>query len=286
MCASVVAAGHEVHLVVPTGKPETQIVDGVIVHGLSLPSNRIERIYRTVSQVLNVAAELQGDLYQFHDPEFLRVSVDFQQKTGAPVVYDSHEDYRLQMLYKSWLPRWSRRLVAASVGRIEDRAVCKLAGVIAATPSIAERFGDHPACVVIQNFPITANTNVSGAEFENRVVGRFGYVGSLSIVRGAKEMIDAIAEAGPDVSLELGGAWQPAELREVCVARRGWRQVIERGYLERDEVYSMFGRVFAGLTLLHPVDSYLTAYSTKMFEYMSVGLPVIASDFPLWRRIV
>jgi hypothetical protein len=48
----------------------------------------------------------------------------------------------------------------------------------------------------------------------------------------------------------------------------------------------MVRRIFAGLTLLHPVESYLTAYSVKMFEYMAAGLPFVASDFPLWRRIV
>ncbi len=287
MCCTVAAAGHEVHLVVPRqDSPKVEERDGVIIHSIPLPKNRRERMFGTVKRVLERAAELQGDIYQFHDPEILPQAFKFQEKVGRPVVFDSHEDYRLQMLYKPWLPKPLRSLVGHAVGWYEDHNVGKLAGVVAATPSIAERFAKHPRCVVVQNFPILEELAVSKEEGIDRQPGLYGYVGGLVSVRGMKEMIGALPLAGPDIRLELGGGWSPAGFREECAGLPGWSQVSDLGFLDRVKVREMFQRVSAGLVLIHPAQSYLTAYPVKMFEYMAAGLPVIASDFDLWRSIV
>jgi hypothetical protein len=90
----------------------------------------------------------------------------------------------------------------------------------------------------------------------------------------------------PGVRLLLCGRFEDAATEAALRAEPGWAQVDYLGVLGREGVREVMARSRAGLVTLLPLPSYLDSLPIKMFEYMSASLPVIASDFPLWRDIV
>ncbi|PYU29046.1 MAG: hypothetical protein DMG32_01175 [Acidobacteria bacterium] len=66
----------------------------------------------------------------------------------------------------------------------------------------------------------------------------------------------------------------------------GWDRVDNLGYIPRDRVADVLGRTRVGLVVIHPQPNYIRSRPTKLFEYMAAGVPVIASDFPDWRKII
>src|SRR5699024_10575453 len=105
---------------------------------------------------------------------------------------------------------------------------------------------------------------------------------------GAREMVEAIGLV-PErygLRLALGGAFSPLSLREELEALPGWAHVDALGWLQRSDVADLLSDGRMGLVLFHPAPNHVDAQPNKLFEYMSAGIPVIASDFPLWRHIV
>jgi len=112
------------------------------------------------------------------------------------------------------------------------------------------------------------------------------YIGGISSIRGIKEVCAAMGKVKSKVRLNLAGLFSEPRVEQEVRTMAGWERVNHLGFLDRAEVRPVLGRSLAGLVTFHPLPNHLDAQPNKMFEYMSAGIPVIASNFPLWREII
>lgn len=227
----------------------------------------------------------QPKVAHFHDPELIPAGL-LLKLSGVRVVYDVHEDVPRQILGKFWLPASFRKPVAWAMEAVEWLAGRCFDAVVPATPKIAERFPGGKT-VVVQNFPLLEELVVPDSVPYDERPPHFAYVGGITQARGAKEMVAAIGKVScGDAVLRLAGAFSPQTLQAEVETLAGWNRVDFLGWADRKQVAELLGNVCAGLVLFHPGPNHCSAQPNKMFEYMAAGLPVIASDFALWREIV
>ncbi len=281
-CTSLARAGFRTMLVATDC--QNREVNGVTIH--RVPKSRGGRFWRmflTAFRVFKVARSLDADIYHFHDPELLPYGV-LLCWAGKVVIYDVHENVAEDIKTKDWIPLYIRGGIARLFYLFENWAAKKLTYVVAATPSIRERFlrAGIPS-IDINNYPILGELSTIGAM--NRRDSKYVcFVGCINERRGAVEMVKAIGLT--DCALCLAGDPPAPMLQLVLEEEAGWGRVVHHGHLSRTEVSDLLSKCFAGLVVFHPGPNHTDSQPNKLFEYMSAGLPVIASDFPGWRDIV
>lgn len=275
----------DTHLIVADGKGD-ETVSGVNLHDVGKSTGRLARMAFAPWRVYRRARYLAASIYHFHDPELIPVGLLLRWH-GAHVIYDAHEDLPRQILDKYWLPRWSRRIAARLFERLEDFAARRFSAVVGATPHITERFRHVGARAEnINNFPLPGELEAPGdapaiAERDERTLC---YIGGISAVRGIRELIMALPAAR--ATLLLAGPFENANLEAELRAMPQWKHVRYYGVVDRQGVRDIMARSRLGAVLFHPSPNHVNALPNKMFEYMSAGIPVLASDFPLWRSII
>lgn len=279
---SLAAAGFDVHLVVGDGLGE-ELAHGVQVHDIgAAPATRAGRMWRQPWRALRRVRALRPDIVHFHDPELLPVGW-LLQRAGTVVVYDSHEDVPRDILSKAWIPPSLRRAVAWLFEQIEDRIAASLSAVVAATPHIAARFARlNPRALAVNNYP--ADHELASASASPRAQRTACYVGGIGRIRGSVEMVRALEHL--PCRLVMAGGFEDAACEAEVRALPGWARVDYRGVVSRAEVRAIMAEAQIGLLLFHPEPNHVDAQPNKMFEYMSAELAVVASDFPLWRRVL
>jgi glycosyltransferase involved in cell wall biosynthesis len=285
-CASLARAGFHVTLVAPHDADE--IVDGVRIKAIRTAGGRFSRLTKTVWSVWREAERSGADIYHFHDPELIPIGLVLGRR-GRRVIYDIHEDVPRDLLTKYYLRPWISRPAAVVVDRLEKFSSRFFSGLVTATPQIAALFrGVNRRVVVIQNFPLMNELTPPKEKHWHDRLPSIAYVGNMTEVRGINEMVAAMGDL-PESSLatlELAGEIRPPAVRAQLTGLPGWHRVRELGVVDRKSVAELLGRTQAGLVVFHDLPAHRDAYPTKMFEYMAAGIPVIASNFPLWREIV
>lgn len=279
-CASLVAAGYEVILIAPHERRERLLGVNVIPLAAGARSHLLRMAKRSFS-AYRLAVGLDADLYHFHDPDFLPYAV-LLARSGKPVIYDAHEDVPRQILEKHWIWPRLRRPTAWLVGAIEAASVKRLSAVICVTPPMLDRFRAISKRVeVVANFPRLDEITPAPWEAKPRLIC---CVGGISEVRGTPEMVDAMVDV--DAELVLAGSPSPASLLDSLQSRPGWQRVRYLGRIGRQEISQVLDQARIGLLPLHPSPNHLVSYPVKLFEYMSAGIPVVATDVQPWADLI
>lgn len=288
-CSTLQNHNHEVFYIVPNAQDTEK--NGVKIIGVETKEEgKLNRIKNTTKYVYLKALEVDADVYHFHDPELIPTGLKLKSK-GKMVIYDVHEDVPEQILSKQWIPKPLRKSISMMVKYYESFAAKKFDAIMAATPTIANRFKPFNSnTIVLHNYPLLNELSKGATQTEQTEQNNILYIGGIYLLRGIKEMIRSVEILNEDLGLEsklvLAGEYAPKSLEDEVRRLSGYQYVDFVGFLGREEVKKALSNAKMGLVLLHPEPRFIVSMPIKMFEYMSAGIPVVASNFPLWREIV
>jgi len=285
-CASLSEDGWHVHLVAQGELPPGQ--EQIIYHRLpASPASRCQRIAFQAWRAYRLARGVEADVYHLHDPELIPVGLLLKFQ-GEKVIYDVHEDVPRDVLTKNWMPPPVRATVSFLMMAVERLASSMFDGIVAATPTIAKRFPTSKT-ICVRNVPRLSEFTVKPSAV-SLGEATFVYIGLINRARGLEKMMQAAAlvrdRTSTGIMLDLAGPPDQVDVGKVIQSCEAVDFTRYHGCLDRTGVAQLLSKAQAGLVVLQPMQSFRDSLPVKMFEYMAVGIPVIASDFPLWREIV
>jgi glycosyltransferase involved in cell wall biosynthesis len=280
-CNSLAKAGYEVHYIVADGLG-SKLCEDIFIHDIGKARNRLIRMLISPWIMLMAARRINAKIYHFHDPELLLIGL-FLLVGGAKVIYDSHEDTPRALLNREWIPGWIKYSFSTIFEKFENFVSHRLSAVVTATPFIEERFARiNSITKLIQNYPLP--NEIESCVYPKISRRNFCYLGGVSKPRGILEMVKAFENV--DAKLIIAGKFENEITKKNVCHIPGWRKVDYRGLVTRTVAWEIMLTSIAGVVLYHPEENHVKAQPNKLYEYMTASLPIIASNFPLWREIV
>jgi glycosyltransferase involved in cell wall biosynthesis len=286
-CRTLSDKGYEVHLVTPVGENERRLGVNVVSAGIE-SYGRFKRMLLVSRLVYKKALSIDADIYHFHDPELIPFGLKLK-KLGKKVIYDSHEDTPSDILNKHWIPKFMRPIVSKYYQWYEASAAKKFDGVVSVTPHVVDRLKSHNTnTYLITNYPILRNLPLSKQEITEETDKTICFVGRISDESIQSNIVKALNRV-KDAKYILAGPADPKFIHELSKIQ-GWEYCNYEGSIKFSESPQFFSKAIAGMQLTDYIPNFGyklgSLGNTKLFAYMSAGLPIICTDLVLWKEIM
>jgi len=286
MCTSLASNNFKVYLVVADGLGNENL-NQVEIIDVGIKKNRITRLISSGKQVYQKSLLLDCDLYHIHDPELIPFGLKLR-KHQKTVIFDSHEDFPRQLLEKEWIPLVLRKILSFTADQYFRKVLKKFNHVITVSPHIKDELEQYtPIVTTITNYPIVEiDSKIDYIENYSERNNSICYSGTVYKTSQQKVILTAIEEID-SITYTMVGVIED-DYKKSLESQRGWEKVIFINSVPKSKLYEIYHSVTVGIVLFDylPNVGYKkgTLGNNKIFEYMQVGLPIICTDFELWKE--
>ena len=297
------------------GLPSKESSNGIEIIRISYPKNVLSRIAITVlfhaifvnflwkKELVKIIKEYNIHILHVHDLPLVKTSVLAAKKYGIPVVADLHENYPEQL-------KWSRKMsfhkkiftILAPVWRwkrLERIILKKVKKIIAVVAEAKEHYVKD--CHIHPDKILVVMNVVDLQQFKKAKINHFkqyeknfvlSYVGGFGPHRGIDTVIGAmpyIIKKIPHAKLLLvGGTPSPYEesLKQLCQRIGAEKYVAFTRWVDFEYIPSYIAASDVCLVPHHANEHTNTTIPHKLFQYMALGKPVIATNCSPIERIV
>lgn len=259
--------------------------DGVKIVGFGKrPDSRLYRLLFAGRKAFKAALKVDADVYHAHDPELLKYCLKLKKK-GKTVIFDSHENYCDAVLNKRYIPSFMKKSVRNWFYRFQKKVCSAIDGVVVVTPDLLDFFKEiNKNVVMVTNYPFYVELE-GKPNYESK---QLGFVGALDDDWSHSRIISALTKI-PSSKYLLAGVGDQDYIDSLKKVN-GWNQVTFLGKIPHSTVFDRLKECAVGMALLVPSFNTFwdrgTMGNTKIFEEMSVGLPIICTNFILWKEFV
>ncbi len=288
-CKSLQKHGYDVNIIcIDNGQDE--IIDGIKIYSINYYfKSKISRLFKANRLLFEKAKEIDADIYQIHDPELLPLLLKLK-RNGKKIVFDSHEDWISYISEISWIPIVFRSLIVLFVKIYFNCVLKKIDLVISVSPHIVDKYKKYTDRVfLITNYPII-NQQI---EFDRNkfLNGNMSicYVGTVYNMSNQESIISAVNKIDIDFKYNIIGVISPEFKNKLLkIDYKNKTNFIDK--VPKDKLLELYSNSNAGIVIFdyhsNCGDKIGTLGNNKIFEYMYSGLPIICTNFDLWRTMI